>query len=143
MGIFERAHADLDGPNELRWVEQVRSEQANSTTARAWALETSRSEPALRLTAALAPVWAQMTGIGPHQDELKEALALDWDPASNAATAARASVLNSAGFAAMSAADLPAARRHFEEASILYQRLGDQILYARAEQLRMGHQPWR
>ena len=132
LQLYERARADIDGPDEVRWTGQVRRELANASAARAWAVTSGRPESALRLTAALAPVWGGLSGTVSYQDEFQEALALPWDAASDVAAAARATVLNAAGFAAMSAGDLPAARRHFEDASSLYQHLGDQVLYARA-----------
>lgn len=132
LDLYERARADLDGPNELRWAGQVRRELANAEAARLWALTSDQTERVLRLTAALSPFWGALNGALPHRNEFMDALALPWDPASETAMDARASVLNALGFAVMSAADLPAARHHFEEASALYQRLGDQVLYARA-----------
>jgi tetratricopeptide (TPR) repeat protein len=132
LDLYERARADLDGPNELRWAGQVRRELANAEAARLWALTSDQTERVLRLTAALSPFWGALNGALPHRNEFLDALALPWDPASETVMAARASVLNALGFAVMSAADLPAARHHFEEASVLYQRLGDPVLYARA-----------
>lgn len=131
LDLFERAHADLDTPDELRWVREVRRQLANAGAALRWALDHGRAEQALRMTAALAPVWGASSAAGRYRAELEAALVLPWDSASAAQTSARAGILNSAGFAAMSYRDWGPARRHFEEASDLYRHLGNQVLYAR------------
>ena len=58
------------------------------------------------------------------------ALALPWDRGSAVSVAARASVLNAAGYATMQTRGRGAIR-HFEEAAALYEHLGDAINHAR------------
>ena len=130
LGLYESALVDVDTARERRWTERLRAELANAGAALDWALETGLALHALRLTAALAPVWVGISGMGPHLSQFEAALALPWDGACRPAVVARARVLNAAGFAAMQV-DPQRALRHFREEVDLYGQLGDEINRAR------------
>jgi non-specific serine/threonine protein kinase len=130
LRLYERAREDLDSPRERQWTTQVRVELPNARAALTWALDSGQVEPALRMTAAVSPVWGGVSGAGPHLANFEAALALPWDRSSAASIAARASVLNAAGYATMQTRGRGAIR-HFAEAEALYEQLGDEINHAR------------
>jgi non-specific serine/threonine protein kinase len=130
LRLYERALPDVDTPRERQWRGKLRVELPNAGAALGWALDSDRLEPALRMTAALTPVWAGVSGMGPHLARFETALALPWDRGSAVSVAARARVLGGAGFATMQA-NARSAFRHFEEQAALYEQLGDPINQAR------------
>ena len=81
LGLYESALVDVDTARERRWTERLRADCANAGAALDWALETGLALHALRLTAALAPVWVGISGMGPHLSQFEAALALPWDGA--------------------------------------------------------------
>lgn len=130
LELYERALVDVDTARERRWTPQLRVELSNADAALDWALETGLAELALRLTAALAPVWVGLSGMGAHLSQIEAALGLPWDGACRPAVVARARVLSAAGFAAMQV-DKRLALRHFREEVALYDQLGDEVSRAR------------
>ena len=113
LQLYERALQDLETPREGQWASTLRVELPNAGAALDWALDSVRVEPALRITAGLAPVWFGLSGMGPYLGAFEAVLALPWDRGSTVSVAARARVLNAAGFAAMHT-DVRSAFRHFE-----------------------------
>ena len=130
LQLYERALQDVETSRERQWASTLRVELPNAGAALDWALDSVRVEPALRMTAALAPVWYGLAGMGPYLAAFEAVLALPWDRESAVSVAARAWVLNAAGFAAMHT-DVRSAFRHFEEQAALYEHLGDAMNQAR------------
>ena len=131
LDLYERAHADADTPEEQRWLRETRRELANTGAALRWAHDHGRAEQALRMTAAVSGFWSASSASGRYRAEFDAALALPWDSASVIQASARAEVLSAGGWAAMSHRDWESARRHFEEATALHRKLGNEVLYAR------------
>jgi DNA-binding CsgD family transcriptional regulator len=131
LGLYERALVDVDSARARRWTPRLRLELPNAGAALDWALETGLAELALRMTAALAPIWVGLSGMGAHLSRFEAALDLPWDGASRPTVVARARVLDAAGFAAMQV-DSRRALRHFREEVALYDQLGDELNRARA-----------
>ena len=131
LDLTEHANAQAGTANELRWVLEIRSQLANASAALRWAQDHDRAEQALRMTAALSGFWITHSVSGRHRAEFEAALALPWDSASPMQASARAEVLSSAGWAAMTHRDWGSAQSHFEEAAALHHNLGDQVLYSR------------
>ena len=130
LQLYERALQDYETPRERQWTLKSRLELPNADAALGWALDSGRVEPALRMTAALTPVWGALSGMARYLARFETALALPWDRGSAVSMAARARVLDAAGFAAMGT-DARTALGYFEEQAALYGHLGDAIKQAR------------
>ena len=131
LRLYELALSDVETPSERQWTMPLRVDLPNAETALGWALDSGLTEPALRMTAALTPVWLGLSDMGPHLASFESVLALPWDRGSAVSVAARANVLNAAGFSTMQV-NSRRALRHFEEAAALYEHLGDATNHARA-----------
>ena len=72
LRLYERALPDVDTPRERQWTSTLRVELPNAGAALGWALDSVRVEPALRMTAALTPVWVGLAGMGPYLARLRD-----------------------------------------------------------------------
>ncbi len=63
LDLYERAHADVDTPEEQRWLRETRRELANAGAALRWAHDHGRAEQALRMTAAVSGL-GRILGVG-------------------------------------------------------------------------------
>lgn len=131
LRLYERAREDINTSRAERWTPRQRAELPNARVALDWAFESGQVEAVLRMTAPLSLVWGGLSGSGPHLSSYETALALPWDRGSALSVAARAQVLNAAGFATMQTGGRHAVR-YFEAEAALYDAPGDEIKHAQA-----------
>jgi tetratricopeptide (TPR) repeat protein len=89
LDLAERAEPELWSVHQERWFDVLDAEHANLRAVLTWALDAGRNEIALRLTAALEPVW-EARG---HAEEGRQLLAAALARGNREASAARAKAL--------------------------------------------------
>jgi tetratricopeptide (TPR) repeat protein len=119
LALAERAEPALYGWDQLVWLARLETEHDNLRAALGWAIA-ERDESAARLAAALGAFW-EIRGYGSEGRRwLERALAIGGEPA------ARAKLLNGAGFRAMDQGDYATATAWHEEALALHRALGNE-----------------
>jgi predicted ATPase/DNA-binding CsgD family transcriptional regulator len=88
LRLSERAENELQGAEQLRWLEILESEHANLRLALAWSFETRDAERALRLSGALATFWQTHGHLTEGAGWLKLTLELEGSSATRAKTLA-------------------------------------------------------
>jgi predicted ATPase/DNA-binding CsgD family transcriptional regulator len=110
LALAEEANPELDGANQLQWLEHLEAEHDNMRAALSWALERREAEVALRLGGALWLFWVR----GYHSEGrrwLEEALAMD----GRGSPVSRAMALDGVGWLALPQGDLDRAQEACEE----------------------------
>ena len=118
LSLAERAEAKLYPPVQTAWLTRISADLDNMRAALRHALTHRDAETALRLAAALQPLWVERKLIGEGRRWLADALALGVDAS---VALARGKALSAAGHLAMVHGDYAAARS-FLEASLLLER---------------------
>jgi tetratricopeptide (TPR) repeat protein len=129
LSLAERVDLEWDGPYERAWLDRLHSAQPNIDAGLVWGLDQRKSEPVLRMLAALQRVWVHSHPFTRYQSVLEQALGLPWNADSTTATSARARTLNGAGYAAVGIGDYRRGYQCFGEAITLYKQLGDMSAY--------------
>jgi DNA-binding CsgD family transcriptional regulator/tetratricopeptide (TPR) repeat protein len=122
LALAEEADAKLRGPEQLAWLARLEIEHDNLRAALTWALESTITEAALRLSAALHWFWHLRGHYSEGRRWLEAALAL---VESDAPTTARMRVLAGAGIMALLQGDYAAASSRLDESIALAAALGD------------------
>jgi predicted ATPase/DNA-binding SARP family transcriptional activator len=126
LAFAEQAEQFWDTAQEKEWLGRLVTERANFYAALRWALDQELVEVTLRLNAALFTFWIYTSSRSDAQDWLEASLALPWDEGSSRTLAARAKLLNVAGYSATNIFSLELALSYFEQGLALYMRLEDQ-----------------
>lgn len=123
--MAEKAASDFFGPHEPKWLVKLEAEHDNLRAALQWCLisdETAQS--GLSFIAHLARFWATRGYFTEGRSWLAEIQRL---PRADQHTRARADALHGIGLCAYYQCDYAAAQTLYEEASTIYQELGDQL----------------
>ena len=123
LALAERAYPELQGPDQVAWLERLEKENGNLRAAMGWALSEGDPEIAARISWAIFQFWWQR---GPHVEGRRwvEAVLLRSDLSLDG----RAKALVAAGAFALSHSDYERSQGYFEEGLELAQRVGDQLL---------------
>jgi predicted ATPase len=125
LALAEQAEPQLDGHEQLSWVERLEREHDNLRTALSWLLEPGSAgeskELALRLAAALWRFWLVHGHVSEGRHWLERAL----DGSEQVGSARRAKALMDAGLLATGQDDFGQAEARCGEALALYRELGD------------------
>jgi ATP/maltotriose-dependent transcriptional regulator MalT len=127
LALAERADIETRGPDQTVWGGRLEADRGNCRAALAWAIERADAATALRLAAALGPVWL---GRGPYSEGrswLERALRLGDSP-----SRARVAALVVLSRLVFLQGDYPRAAALGEEALEFARAIGDQLGSARA-----------
>jgi non-specific serine/threonine protein kinase len=121
LQLAEAADAEIQGPNQVRWLNRLEQEHDNLRAALQWLLETGELERAAQLGQALWWFWERHGYLSEGRGWLERVLAH-----SNAISALlRAQVLNGAGMLTWKQGDYRQATARFEASLTLLRELGD------------------
>ncbi len=130
LRLSEQAEAELEGPQQVRWLKRLEREHDNLRAALTWALspgsdqeDEHRRELAWRLGGALGQFWILHSQLHEGRTFLEQAVAIRLP----AASALRAKVLSVAADLAMVQSDMQRAEVLAEEGLALSRQLADQI----------------
>jgi predicted ATPase len=125
LGLVERASADLTGPQQVAWLDQLAREHENLRLAIEWSLAAGDWEPAERLAAGLWRFWLVRGHLSEGRDRLQYLLAVSPAPSPR-----RPRLLTAAGTLAHNQGDYAAARSFYEESLALSRARGDEATVA-------------
>jgi predicted ATPase/DNA-binding XRE family transcriptional regulator len=125
LELAETAKAQLQGTEQLPWLDRLAREHDNLRAALEWACESRDAALALRLAGSLWKFWLMRGHLGEGRRWLGRALALDASGAAGELQALRANALNVAGNLASASGDYGAASGLYAEALALRRTLGD------------------
>lgn len=125
LGIVERASADLSGPQQVTWLDQLAREHENLRLALEWSVASAEWEPAERLAAGLWRFWLVRGHLTEGRNRLQHLLSLI-----PARSPRRPLLLTAAGTLAHNQGDYAAARSFYEESLALSRTFGDEATVA-------------
>lgn len=111
LSLAEEAYPNLNGPDQLAWLERLEAEHDNMRAALSWALERNEAEVALRLGGALWLFWSVRDYYSEGRRWLEEALAMD----GRGSPEVRAMALAGVGWLAVTQGDVDRAQEACEE----------------------------
>jgi tetratricopeptide (TPR) repeat protein len=111
LALAEEARPELNGPDQLEWLERLEAEHDNIRAALSWALERKEDELALRLGGALGLFWSVRSYHSEGRRWLEATLAIDGRGTSEL----RAMALVGAGTLALQQGDFDRAKEVCEE----------------------------
>ncbi len=122
LALAETAETQLEGPQQVAWLESLAAEHDNFRAALNWALHEAPGEEGLRLVAALWSFWEMHGHLAEGRTWIERAV--QWSAAAPPGTQAR--LYTGAGTLAWRQADYTAATSHHGRALELYRALEDQ-----------------
>ncbi len=127
LAAVEEAVPRLSGPEQLRWLANLRADHDNVRTALRWALDTGDAATAIRFGASLWRFWYRAGYWAEGRGWLRAVLALPLanDPADDTLLKERTLVQRGAGALALLQADFTAAHTHLHAALALARRAGE------------------
>ena len=128
LSLAEAPEPELDGPDQIAWLDRLEAEHDNLRAAMLWQQGHSDSELGLRLAEALWRFW----GMRGHVHEGRRWLAAAMVTAGDNPLGLRARALNAAGNLARDAADFDESTALHEEGLSIWRQLGDELGIARA-----------
>jgi len=128
LALAEAAEPELDGPEQVTWLDRLEVEHDNVRAALRWEQEQPEPEFSLRLAGALWRFW----GMRGHVHEGRRWLAVALTRAGEAPPEVQARALNAAGNLARDAADYKESTTLHEQGLRLWRQLGDELGIARA-----------
>jgi non-specific serine/threonine protein kinase len=121
LALAERAAADLRGPRDAQWFDQLEVEHGNLRAALDWSeTEADGIESAARIMEALAWFWVLRSHLREAQSRVERLVAHG-----SGGTAARARLYNVAGYLAFSRGDPTEAARWLDQSLALWRERGD------------------
>ena len=122
LHLVQRASAELRGPNQQQWLDQLEREHDNLRSALSWSSqERAHKEQALRLATGLWRFWETRGHLTEGRRWLEQALA----ESESLPADLRAEALNAAGNLARDQGDHVRAVLHYESSLAIWQELGD------------------
>ena len=121
LALAQEAEPELEGADQIRWMDQLEAEHDNLRAALSWALEGGQAELGLRLAGALRLFWVGRSHYREGRRWYEEGL----NSGHSAPQQVRADALFGAGFFTVSLGDLELARERFEDGLVLYKQVGD------------------
>ncbi len=121
LALAEQGFASLRGAAQVEWLNRLEGEHDNLRAALAWMLANNERDMALRLCAALWPLW----NTHGHTDEASRAVAETLAISTAVVSSTRARVLREAGTLMMDQGDYAGSRPFFEESLAISRQLGD------------------
>ena len=121
LALAQEAEPELEGADQIRWMDQLEAEHDNLRAALSWALEGGQAERGLRLAGALRLFWVGRSHYREGRRWYEEGL----KSGHSAPQQVRANALFGAGFFTVSLGDLELARERFEDGLVLYRQVGD------------------
>lgn len=109
VALAEACEAELDGPEQARWLNRLEADRQNVGAALAWALANEEIELAARLAGAMGGFWAIRGYLHEGRDWLDKILAYD----SYLSAPVRAKVLFASGWLAFEAGEYGQARDYY------------------------------
>ena len=126
LGLAERAEPELEGPDQVMWLDRIEIEHDNLRAALGWSLGSGEAEAGLRLAGALGLFWVMHGYYNEGYHWLEESLSESSRVAASERTmSARAKALWGAGFLLYCKSDYERAVALCEESLALYQELED------------------
>jgi len=119
--LAETAEPQLEGPEQVGWIDRLEQEHANLRAALAWSEAAGQGEDGLRLAGALGQFWI----VRGHWREGREHYARLLAGPSAPRNSSRAKALYYAGYLAWRESDRAAARTALEESLAIAQEVGD------------------
>ncbi len=121
VGFAERVEAELEGPEQGRWLDRIEADHDNMRAALAWSSANGRIEECLRLAGSLCTFWQVRGYLAEGRARLEQALMA----AEEASATARAKALSGVALLARRQADYAAARSFSEESLAVFRKIGD------------------
>src|SRR5215218_10169875 len=121
LALAQEAEPELEGADQIRWMDRLEAEHDNLRAALSWALEGGQAELGLRLAGALRLFWVgrnhYIEGRRWYEEGLKRG--------HSAPQHMRANALLGAGYFTASQGDLGLAIERLEDSLALYRQVGD------------------
>jgi non-specific serine/threonine protein kinase len=121
LALAQEAEPELEGADQIRWMDRLEAEHDNLRAALSWALEGGEVELGLRIAGALRLFWV-MRG---HYMEARRWYEEGLKKGDSAPQQVRANALFGAGFFAASLGDPELARELLEDGLVLFRQVGD------------------
>jgi predicted ATPase/DNA-binding SARP family transcriptional activator/DNA-binding CsgD family transcriptional regulator len=121
LTLAQEAEPELEGADQIRWMDRLEAEHDNLRAALSWALEGGQAELGLRLAGALRLFWVGRSHYREGRRWYEEGL----KRGHSAPQQVRADALFGAGFFTSSLGDLELATERFEDGLLLYRQVGD------------------
>jgi predicted ATPase/DNA-binding SARP family transcriptional activator/DNA-binding CsgD family transcriptional regulator/Tfp pilus assembly protein PilF len=121
LALAQEAEPELEGADQIRWMDRLEAEHDNLRAVLSWALEGGQAELGLRLAGALRLFWVGRNHYREGRRWYEEGL----KRGHSAPQLVRAKALVGAGFFTVSLGDLELARERFEDGLLLYRQVGD------------------
>lgn len=124
LALVEEAKPNLQGPEQVQWLNRLETEHDNLRAALEWCLTDEEEGPqmGMRLAGALSMFWRTRGHLSEGRERSLAALAR---PGAQGRTKARAAALNGVGLLGWMQGDYSAARVSFEESLALQREIGD------------------
>ena len=121
LALAQEAEPELEGADQIRWMDRLEAEHDNLRAALSWALEGGQAELGLRLAGALRLFWVGRSHYREGRHWYEEGL----KRGHSAPQQVRAKALFGAGFFTSSLGENELARERFEDGLVLYRQVGD------------------
>jgi predicted ATPase/DNA-binding SARP family transcriptional activator/DNA-binding CsgD family transcriptional regulator/Tfp pilus assembly protein PilF len=121
LALAEEAEPELEGADQIRWMDRLETEHDNLRAALSWAFKGGQAELGLRLAGALRLFWVGRSHYSEGRRWYEEGL----KRGDSASQSVRANALVGAGFFMASLGDLELAIEPLEESLALYRQVGD------------------
>lgn len=126
LALAEAAQQEWDRPDEWDWLRRLVSVRDNLQAALRWAIDTRDAALSLRLTGALFKFLTTCSPLTEARSWIEAVLVLAESNHAPELRAAKAKVLNVAGYVALETSDYPQASIYFARGLALYRALGDE-----------------
>jgi predicted ATPase/DNA-binding SARP family transcriptional activator/DNA-binding CsgD family transcriptional regulator len=121
LALAQEAEPELEGADQIRWMDRLEAEHDNLRAALSWALEGREAELGLRLSGALRLFWVGRSHYSEGRRWYEEGL----KRGHMAPQGVRANALFGAGFFTVSLGDLELAKDRLEDGLAIYRQVGD------------------
>jgi len=121
LALAQEAEPELEGADQILWMDRLETEHDNLRAALSWALEGGEAELGLQLAGALRLFWVGRSHYSEGRRWYEEGLKRGHSTSQQV----RANALFGAGFFAVSLGDLELARECLEDGLVLYRQIGD------------------
>src|SRR5215211_2730748 len=121
LALAQEAEPELEGADQILWMDRLETEHDNLRAALSWALEGGEAELGLQLAGALRLFWVGRSHYSEGRRWYEEGLKRGHSTSQQV----RANALFGAGFFTVSLGDLELARECLEDGLVLYRQIGD------------------
>jgi ATP/maltotriose-dependent transcriptional regulator MalT len=121
LALAQEAEPELEGADQIPWMDRLETEHDNLRAALSWALEGGEAELGLRLAGSLRLFWVGRNHYSEGRRWYEEGL----KRGHSAPKPVRANALFGVGFFTVSLGDLELARERLEDSLVLYRQVGE------------------